>query len=530
MLQTHQILQGRYRIVKMLGQGGMGAVYQAYEVTLNVPCVIKEMLPPDNPAEVKPLAAQFLREAKALAGLRHANLPRVTHYFVENGNYYLVMDLVEGQSLDKLIRSGGLPEAVVLGYADQLLGVLQYIHGRGILHRDIKPANIIVQPDGRVMLVDFGLTKAMNSGQSSIVSVRGLTPQYAPPEQYTGGTDERSDLYSLAATLYQALTGVSPASATDRSAGTRQATLRQSRAAISTQTDRVIMKALNLDRNARYQSASAMQLELARDSKKPLSISINRASPGTRVPWLAILIGCAAIVMAGGLLLLVSQLQQVEAPAPTHTPAPRATTSLQATATLAATQSPAPSATAAPSLTPVPAPTQTPAPSATTAPSTTPIPEPTQSPTPGSTPTRAGTPIQPAGTRTPLPPSAEYPAPALLSPASGSRFVLPDIPLLAWQSVDNLGPDDYYLVQIDHAQGVDPYYVKTTTVMAHDYLPGLRRQIPFTWRVSVVRKTADGYVPISPASGNWEFTWEPNQSQGGGGGSGSGSPKWTPIP
>jgi hypothetical protein len=87
--------------------------------------------------------------------------------------------------------------------------------------------------------------------------------------------------------------------------------------------------------------------------------------------------------------------------------------------------------------------------------------------------------------------------------------MLHDIPVLTWQSVGNLGPDDYYYVQIDHAQGMDPYYVKTTSVTVHDYLINLRRQIPFTWRVSVVRKTANGYVPVSPTSENWAFTWEP---------------------
>ena len=95
MLQIDQVLQDRYRIVNVSGHGGMGAVYEAREVTFHVPCVIKEMLSPNDPADVKPLADQFLREAKALAGLRHANLPRVTHYFAEAGNYYLVMDLVE---------------------------------------------------------------------------------------------------------------------------------------------------------------------------------------------------------------------------------------------------------------------------------------------------------------------------------------------------------------------------------------------------------------------------------------------------
>ncbi len=262
MLQENQILQGRYRIVKVLGQGGMGAVFQAQELTLDIPCVIKEMLPMNDPAFAETAAEQFKREAKTLADLRHPSLPRVTHYFLENGNYYLVMDLIEGKPLDKLIGPSGLPEPVVLGFADQLLDVLDYIHSKGVLHRDIKPANIIVQPDGRAVLVDFGLVKVDKGRGQAGPSIRGLTPHYAPPEQYTGGTDARSDLFSLAATLYQALTGRLPVSATDQSAGTPQQPIRMFRGDASENTERVIMKALSLYRKMRYQDAASMRIAL----------------------------------------------------------------------------------------------------------------------------------------------------------------------------------------------------------------------------------------------------------------------------
>jgi len=124
MLQKGQVLQNRYRIVRWLGGGGMGSVYEARHIKLNMVCVIKEMLPPNDPNLVAVLEHQFEREGTALAALQHPNLPRVTDYFTEGGNYYLVMDLVSGQSLDKLIGTKGLPEATVLQYADQLLGVL----------------------------------------------------------------------------------------------------------------------------------------------------------------------------------------------------------------------------------------------------------------------------------------------------------------------------------------------------------------------------------------------------------------------
>jgi formylglycine-generating enzyme required for sulfatase activity/tRNA A-37 threonylcarbamoyl transferase component Bud32 len=263
MLQENQILQGRYRIVKALGQGGMGAVFAARELSLDIACVVKEMLPLSEPAFAETFTEQFKREAKTLADLRHPNLPRVTHYFIENGNYYLVMDMIEGKGLDQLIGPNGMRESVVLDIADQLLGVLDYIHSKGVLHRDIKPANIILQPDGHAVLVDFGLVKVDGSrGGKDGPSIRGLTPHYAPPEQYTGGTDQRSDLFSLAATLYQMLTGRLPVSSTDQSAGEPQQPIRMYRGDASENTERVIMRALSMDRKLRYQDAASMRVAL----------------------------------------------------------------------------------------------------------------------------------------------------------------------------------------------------------------------------------------------------------------------------
>ncbi len=108
MLEIDQVLQGRYRITRMLGRGGMGAVYEAKHIELEMVCVVKEMLPPDDPTVVEALATQFKREGKILAGLRHPNLPRVSDYFTEDGKYYLVMDLVSGQSMDKVIGQQGV--------------------------------------------------------------------------------------------------------------------------------------------------------------------------------------------------------------------------------------------------------------------------------------------------------------------------------------------------------------------------------------------------------------------------------------
>ena len=125
MLQVNQVLQNRYRIDDVLGQGGMGAVYRAYDQRLNAVCVVKELLiTPEVGRNLAEAAHQFQKEAEALANLRHPGLPRVSDYFLEQENYYLVMDLIDGHNLHMLIGPNGIPEPVVLDYADQLLRVL----------------------------------------------------------------------------------------------------------------------------------------------------------------------------------------------------------------------------------------------------------------------------------------------------------------------------------------------------------------------------------------------------------------------
>ena len=338
MLEIDQVLQGRYRITRMLGRGGMGAVYEAKHIELEMVCVVKEMLPPDDPTVVEALATQFKREGKILAGLRHPNLPRVSDYFTEDGKYYLVMDLVSGQSMDKVIGQQGLPEATVLQYADQLLDVLGYVHVQCVLHRDIKPANIIVQPDGHVMLVDFGLVKVLD-GQKSSFSMRGLTPHYAPPEQYTGGTDVCSDLYSLAATLYQALCAQLPTSAADQFAGKPLVTLHQLRPDISMNTVRVIEKTLLLDRTKRYQSAAEMRTALKNVAQKSAAVPDNptisidsQRLPDSRIQatsvpakprislWAPVAVGVLAVVIMVLLVVVIVPGLTLQPAAPTAFP------------------------------------------------------------------------------------------------------------------------------------------------------------------------------------------------------------------
>jgi tRNA A-37 threonylcarbamoyl transferase component Bud32 len=267
MLTTGTVLQDRYRVVSLLGEGGMGAVYRAWDTRLNVPVALKEMTPQPglDPQMLAQLRQQFRQEAEVLARLNHPHLVRVTDFFEERGNTYLVMDFVEGESLaDRIVRRGPLPEAEVLASAGQLLSALAYCHTRGVIHRDIKPQNVIIQPDGRAVLVDFGLVKLWDPHDPRTkTAMRGMgTPEYAPPEQYEtdiGHTDARSDVYSMGAMLYHALAGQAPPTATLRMAAPeRFVPVRELNPRVSPSTETAILRAMELARSQRWQSAGEM--------------------------------------------------------------------------------------------------------------------------------------------------------------------------------------------------------------------------------------------------------------------------------
>jgi Tol biopolymer transport system component len=219
-LEIDSLLHNRYRIKEELGRGGMGAVYRGHDESLGVEVAIKENLFVSPEAE-----RQFRREATLLAALRHPNLPRVTdHFVVPEEGQYLVMDYIPGDDARQILdRQGGpLPEELVLRWAREILGALKYLHTRPqpIIHRDVKPGNIKITPEGRAVLVDFGLAKTYDALKSTTVGAKAFTPGFAPPEQYgQGRTNERTDIYSLGATLYNLLTYLIPADGLARAMG-----------------------------------------------------------------------------------------------------------------------------------------------------------------------------------------------------------------------------------------------------------------------------------------------------------------------
>ncbi|NJP07104.1 MAG: serine/threonine protein kinase, partial [Chloroflexaceae bacterium] len=197
MIPNGTIIAGRYEIVRHIAGGGMGSVYEARDTRLRHTVALKQLVLTEPTAR-----KAFEREATILAPLRHAALPNVSDYFDDPTGLglFLVMEYIPGDDLGQLLNQRGQPFPVnhVLQWADQLLDVLEYLHQQGIVHRDIKPQNLKLTARGDIILLDFGISK-----QTTTSSVMASTPGFAPIEQMQGtGTDGRSDLYALSATLY----------------------------------------------------------------------------------------------------------------------------------------------------------------------------------------------------------------------------------------------------------------------------------------------------------------------------------------
>lgn len=271
------LLNNRYRIQSVLGQGGMGAIYRARDENLGVSVAVKE-----NLFLTDEYARQFQNEANILASLRHPTLPRVRDYFVVSGQgQYLVMDYIDGEDLrTRIDREKRLPENEVIMIGIKICEALAYMHERqpAVVHRDLKPGNIRITPDGDVVLVDFGLAKEMHDDQVTTTGARAMTPGYSPPEQYgSARTDARTDVYSLGATLYAALTGVIPEDGLSRATGKNELTsLRVFAPKVDRRLSAAIEKAMAVEPEDRFQTADDFRTALVESGDLSLA---SRKSP-----------------------------------------------------------------------------------------------------------------------------------------------------------------------------------------------------------------------------------------------------------
>lgn len=272
-----QILQDRYKIISEIGAGGMGRVYLGEDIRLSQKVAIKETIsvPTEQASEVDARIKAFQREAHLLAGkIKHSAIPRVIDYFPHAGSWYIVMEYIEGKSLEeqRKERDQAFSEQETLLWTDQLLKILDSLHNQipPIIHRDIKPSNIKVK-DNHVYLLDFGLAKQITGRKSTAATF--LTPLFASPEQLSNGEiTERSDLYSVAATMYCLLTNKEPVGAVERSIAISSGKpdplqhIKDSHRELSYQVSETIMKALSFNPENRPASAEAMRVALQKSN------------------------------------------------------------------------------------------------------------------------------------------------------------------------------------------------------------------------------------------------------------------------
>jgi len=326
------LLSGRYEIVRRIGRGGMAAVYQARDRNLpgrNV--AIKEMSDASltDPAEYQQAVAAFQQEAQLLLSLDHPHIVRVFDFFSTGNKYYLVMDFVDGASLEDLLTQRGqaFDEPEVLTWLYQLCDALIYLHGRTppIIFRDLKPSNIMIERSGAIKLVDFGIARRFRPGQRLDTTALG-TAGYAPPEQHgKGQTDARSDIYALGVTAHRLLTGYDPAQTPFRLPPARRLNPH-----VSSVISDLIEQCVQTDVSARPQCVDAVQQvvtgHLGPSSPKQSSKSATSGAPtvqGSKRPTtrlvqaaaqlstqqIAIGVGAALLAVVLGILLFGPWLQ-----------------------------------------------------------------------------------------------------------------------------------------------------------------------------------------------------------------------------
>lgn len=258
MTKIGSVINGKYEILKEIGRGGMSVVYLAMDKNLNKQWAIKEIRKKGSGKNDEIVVNSLLAEANLMKRLDHPSLPRIVD-IIDNGiTIYVVMDYIEGESLDKILDEYGVqPESLVIDWAKQICDALSYLHSQKpvIIYRDMKPANVMLKPEGNIKIIDFGIAREYKEQKLADTTVLG-TKGYAPPEQYSGQTDPRSDIYALGMTMHHLLTGVDPRG------GDPYAPVRQWNPDLSEGIEIIIDKCVQPAAENRYQSCSDLLYDL----------------------------------------------------------------------------------------------------------------------------------------------------------------------------------------------------------------------------------------------------------------------------
>ncbi len=258
MTEIGTVIDGKYEILKEIGRGGMSIVYLAMDKHLNKQWAVKEIRKKGNGKNDEIVVNSLLAEANMMKRLDHPALPRIVD-IIDNGiTIYVVMDYIEGESLDKILAEyGAQSEEVVIGWAKQLCDALAYLHSQkpSIIYRDMKPANVMLKPEGNIKIIDFGIAREYKEQSLSDTTVLG-TKGYAPPEQYSGQTDPRSDIFALGMTLHHLLTGIDPRN------GEPYAPVRQWNPELSEGIEIIIDRCVEPAAENRYQSCADLLYDL----------------------------------------------------------------------------------------------------------------------------------------------------------------------------------------------------------------------------------------------------------------------------
>lgn len=285
LLNPNDTIQGRndqYTIVNLIGRGGMGAVYQVQRMSDDTTWALKKMTPPPNlpPEEVEDNRKLFIQETELLKSLSHPNIPVVADDFEHHdGRPIIVMEFIDGKTLEDMLISMRSPlnEQKIVEYGIQLCRVLTYLHTRTppIIYRDLKPPNIMVTSKGIMKLIDFGVARTRKEGKQKDTIAMG-SAGYAPPEQYgRAQTDARSDIYALGATLLHLATGIPPVPLQPP----RPGDVRKHAPTMKAQTEQIIIKAMSLRREDRYQHSPEMERALLECLDQPYMDPTQDAQP-----------------------------------------------------------------------------------------------------------------------------------------------------------------------------------------------------------------------------------------------------------